>query len=159
MGKKQYSKYKVDQSSSAKKKRTVYDEHTGKEYQFASNVEKKFYDDILLPKFKSGEIIDYDLQKKYVLQDKFRRPNGEAVREITYVADYWILDKSGHEVVLDTKGCGELVDSVARIKEKMMFYKYPDLDFRWITWSTKYNWIDWHEAMKLRREEKKKKEK
>lgn len=153
--KKKYSKYKVDQSSSAKKKRTVYDKHTDKTVQFASNIEKKYYDEVVLPKFKSGEIIDYDLQKKYILQDKFRRPNGELIRAIDYVADYWLLYADGHEEVKDTKGAGLLIDSVAKIKRKMLFNRYPDLDFEWITWSSKTSWINWDKLMKMKREEKK----
>lgn len=157
MGKKQYSKYKVDQSSSAKKKRTVYDEHLDKTFTFDSSIEQKYYTDVVLKKFESGEIVDYELQKKYILQDKFRRPNGELVRAIDYVADYWLKYKDGHEEIKDTKGAGFLVDPVAKLKRKMFYNRYPDLDFEWITWSTKTDWIQWDEFMKLKREEKKKK--
>lgn len=108
-----------------------------------------------MPKFKSGEIIDYDLQRKYILQDKFRRPNGELVRAIEYVADYWILYKDKHEEVKDTKGYGELIDSVAKIKRKMFYLRYPEVDFEWITWSKATDWGNWDELMKLRREAKK----
>lgn len=153
--KKKYSKYKVDQSSSAKKKRTVYDEHTDKTVQFASNIEKKYYDEVVIPKFKSGEIIDYDLQKKYVLQEKFRRPNNDLVREISYVADYYLVYSDGSIQVIDTKGSGTLIDNTATVKEKMMFYKYPDLDFQWLTWTKKTDWINWHKLQKMKREEKK----
>jgi len=154
-----YSKYKVDNSAKAKKARTVYDEHTGKTIKFASNIEKKYYDEIIVPGFKSGAFLDYDMQKKYVLQDKFKRPDGEAVRSIDYVADYWIKYPDGHEEIKDTKGAGLLVDSVAKIKRKLFYHRYPDLDFEWITWSKETGWINWDILMKMKRDKKKAKKK
>lgn len=152
---KSYNKYKIDKSIRGKKAREINDEHTGKSFIAASAIEKKFYDEVIIPKFKSGEIIDYDLQKKYVLQEKFRRPNGEIVREISYIADYWYIDKEGIEHIMDTKGAGELLDKTSIIKEKLMFHKYPDLDFQWITYSTKTGWCNWHDFIKMKRQEKK----
>lgn len=151
-----YSKYRVDNSYKAKQSRTVYDEHTGKTVKFASNIEKKYYDEIVLPGFKSGSILDYDLQKRYILQDKFVH-NGENIRAIDYVADYWILWSDGREEIKDTKGAGFLVDSVAKIKRKLFYHRYPDLDFEWITWSKKTGWINWDVFIKQKRQEKKEK--
>lgn len=153
---KRYSKYKVDNSKKAKDARTVYDEHIGKTIKFASNIEKKYYDTVIVPGFKSGAILDYDLQRKYVLQEKFRH-NGEAIRAIEYLADYWVKYADGHEEVRDTKGAGFLIDTVAAIKRKLFYYKYPDVDFAWITWSKETGWIIWDEYIKLKRKEKKEK--
>ena len=152
-----YSKYKIKQDAKSKAARTIVDEHTGKKTTFASNIEKKYYDEVVLPGFKSGEIVDYDLQKKYVLQDKFKRPNGETVRAIDYIADYWIKNKNGEELVIDIKGAGLLIDSVAKIKRKMLFYRYPDINFEWITWSKETSWINWDVLMKMERDKKKQK--
>ena len=150
-----YSKYRVDTSAKGKKARTVYDAHLDRTIQFDSNVEKKYYDEVILPGFNSGSILDYDLQKKYVLQDKFKRPNGENIRSIDYVADYWVKYADGHEEIKDTKGAGFLVDSVAKIKRKLFYHRYPDLDFEWITWSKETGWINWDVLMKMKRDEKK----
>lgn len=151
------SKYKVDTSNKAKKSRTVFDEHLQKTFQFASNIEKKYYTDCLLPLYKEGKIVDYDLQKKYLLQDKFKRKDGITVRKIEYVADYWVKYYDGREYVLDTKGAGLLVDPVAKLKRKLFEYKYPDIDFMWITWSKSTGWINWDEFVKIKRQEKREK--
>lgn len=152
--KKPYSKYKVNISPEAKRSRTMYDEHTGKTITFDSNIEKKYYTDVIVPYFKSGKIIDYDLQKKYTLQEKFRRENGELVRAIDYVADFWVVLNDGSEKVRDTKGAGYLVDTVAKIKRKMMWKVYPDIDFEWITWSSATGWIIWDDYMNKKRKDK-----
>lgn len=153
---KRYSKYHVDNSEKAKKARTVYDEHLNKELKFDSNIEKKYYDEIVIPGYESGEIVDYDCQKRYVLQDKFKH-NDENIRAIDYVADYWIKYADGHEEIKDTKGAGFLVDSVAKIKRKLFYHRYPELDFEWITWSKSTGWINWDKLIKMKREEKKNK--
>lgn len=149
------SKYKVDVSSSAKKERTVHDKHTGKDITFASSIEKRYYDEVVLPGFLSGEIIDYDLQKRYTLLPSFHRPNGELVRSITYVADYVLQFADGHEEIKDTKGAGYLVDPLARIKRKLFYYIFPDLNFEWITWTKATGWVNWDEFMKNKRNKRK----
>lgn len=154
-GRKPYSKYKIKQDAKSKAARTVYDEHTDTTITFDSNIEKKYYDEVVLPGFKSGEIINYELQKKYNLQEKFRRPNGELIRAIDYVADYWVKYKDGHEHVIDVKGNGLLLDGVCKIKKKLMYYKYPEIDFEWITWGKDTGWINWDLAQKMKRDAKK----
>lgn len=153
--KKPYNKYKIDKSEKGKKAREINDEHTGKSFIAASAIEKKFYDEVIIPKFKSGEIIDYDLQKEYVLQEKFKRSDGSTIRKVSYISDYWVLDSNNIEHVFDIKGAGSLVDSVATLKKKLFLYKYPELDFRWLTHSQKTNWIEWDVYMKIKRAEKK----
>lgn len=100
------SKFNVDKD---KERRT----HNG--ITFDSQLEMKYYRDVLLPKVESGEIIKYELQKKYILQDGFER-NGKRVLPVTYVADFYIEYSDGHIEVIDTKGCP---DSVAKIKRKL----------------------------------------
>ena len=149
------SKYKVDVSASAKKKRTIHDEHTGKDITFASGIEKRYYDEVVLPGFLSGEIIDYDLQKRYTLLPSFHKSNGELVRSITYVADYVLRFADGHEEIKDTKGAGYLVDPLAKIKRKLFYYMFPDLNFEWITWTKATGWVNWDEFMKNKRNKRK----
>ena len=152
------SKYKVDVSKKAKQNRTVFDDHLQKTFQFASNIEMKFYTDVLLPLYQNGTIVDYQLQKKYLLQESFRRKDGSLVRKIEYVSDYWIKYSDGKERVIDTKGAGLLVDPVAKLKRKLFEYKYPDVDFCWLTWSKKTGWINWDDFVKLKKQEKKEKQ-
>ena len=153
MGKR--SKYKVDMSNSAKKKRTVHDEHTGKDITFDSAIEKRYYDEVVLPGFLSGEIVDYDLQRRYTLLPSFRRENGELVRAITYIADYVLKFADGHEEIKDTKGAGYLVDPLARIKRKLFYHAFPDLDLEWITWTKATGWVNWDDFMKNKRNKRK----
>ena len=138
-------------SPKAKKARTVTDEHIGKTIMFDSAAEKRYYDEYVIPMFKKGQIIDYDLQRKYQLIPAFNRNlNGERIRKIQYIADFWLKFKDGHVQVKDVKGSGYLVDQVAKIKRKMMYYYFPDLDFQWICYS-RGNWVDWDKFMKEKR--------
>lgn len=119
---------------------------------FDSQLEMKYYRDVLCPKVANGEIVKYELQKPYELQPKFKY-EGKTVRAITYVADFFIVYKDGHEEVIDTKGCP---DSVAILKKKMFNFKYPNVNYKWITWVKKFGgWIEYEEYKKLKREEKK----
>lgn len=54
---------------------------------FDSELEMRYYRDVIKPKYLSGEISYYELQKKYILQEKFEH-NGKSVLPITYVADF-----------------------------------------------------------------------
>ncbi len=151
------SKYHVDISKKAKKQRTVYDEHTGKKLTFDSAVQKRYYDEYVVPLFEKGQIIDYDLQKRYELLPKFERKNGQKIRRIDYVADFWLKFKDGHIEVKDVKGSGYLVDPIAKLKRKMMYYYYPDLDFEWICYF-RQQWVRWDYFMEQKRLARKKKQ-
>lgn len=136
------SKFNVDKD---KERRT----HNG--ITFDSQLEMKYYRDVLLPKVESGEIIKYELQKKYILQDGFER-NGKRVLPVTYVADFYIEYSDGHIEVIDTKGCP---DSVAKIKRKLFWFKYPDIDYQWVSYIKKFGgWGSYDEHNRLRKEEK-----
>ena len=139
------SKYNV---SSNKEKRT-YDGVV-----FDSELECRFYKEIILPNYKSGKIKNYELQKPYVLQEKFKR-DGKTISAIKYVADFFIEWDDGRVEVIDTKG---MADSVAKIKRKMMWSLFPALDFKWISYCKKYGgWIEFDELNRLRRDAKKNK--
>lgn len=118
---------------------------------FDSVLEMKYYRDVVLPKMESGEITYYELQKKYILQDGFER-EGKRILPITYVADFYIEYSDGHTEVIDIKGCP---DTTAKIKRKLFWYKYPDIDYQWITYVKKFGgWGGYDEFNKLRREAK-----
>ena len=139
------SKFNVDKDKS---KRT----HNG--IVFDSVLEMKYYRDVLCPSVESGDVVSYELQKPYELQPKFRHDE-KSVQSIKYVADFFIVYKDGHEEVIDTKGCP---DSVALLKRKLFWYKFPDVDYKWVTWVKKFGgWIDYEEYKRLKREEKRSK--
>lgn len=139
------SKFNVDKDKS---KRT----HNG--IVFDSVLEMKYYRDVLCPAVESGDVVSYELQKPYELQPKFLHDE-KSVQSIKYVADFFIVYKDGHEEVIDTKGCP---DSVALLKRKLFWYKFPDVDYKWVTWVKKFGgWIDYEEYKRLKREEKRSK--
>jgi hypothetical protein len=136
------SKFNVDKDKS---KRT----HNG--IVFDSVLEMKYYRDVLCPAVESGDVVSYELQKPYELQPKFRH-DGKSVQPIKYVADFFIVYKDGHEEVVDTKGCP---DSVALLKRKLFWHKFPEVDYKWVTWVEKFGgWIEYEEYKRLKREEK-----
>ena len=139
------SKFNVDKDKS---KRT----HNG--IVSDSVLEMKYYRDVLCPAVESGDVVSYELQKPYELQPKFRHDEKSA-QSIKYVADFFIVYKDGHEEVIDTKGCP---DSVALLKRKLFWYKFPEVDYKWVTWVKKFGgWIEYEEYNRLKREEKKNK--
>lgn len=118
---------------------------------FDSQLEMKYYRDVLLPKVESGEIKHYELQKKYILQDGFKR-NGKSVLPITYVADFYIEYADGRIEVIDTKGCP---DSTAKIKRKLFWKRYPDIDYQWISYIKKFGgWGSYDDFNRLRNDAK-----
>lgn len=122
---------------------------------FDSVLEMKYFRDVVLPKKESGEIIYYELQKKYILQDGFER-NEKRILPITYIADFYIEYSNGRTEVIDIKGCP---DTTAKIKRKLFWYKYPDVDYQWITYIKKFGgWGNYDDFNKLRREIKRQKE-
>lgn len=114
----------------------------------------KFYRDYVCPKYESGEITDYQLQVKYELQPKFTH-EGKTIQAINYVADFVLTYSDGKTEVIDTKG---FPDSTALLKRKIFWYKYPDVDYKWVTYVKKYGgWIEYDEYKKLKRGNKPKK--
>ncbi len=127
---------------------------------FDSILEMKYYRDVLCPLLESGDVTEYELQKPYELQPKFVHDN-KSVNPITYVADFFIKFKDGSEKVIDTKGCP---DATARIKRKMFWYHYPNIDYSWICYSTtdggwcEYDYVKKQRALRKKAKQKKKEE-
>lgn len=118
---------------------------------FDSELEMKFYRDVVIPKYKDGMIKKYELQKEYILQPEYIHDN-KKIRAIKYVADFYIEYADGKIEVVDTKG---MPDSVALIKRKMMWYLFPTLDFKWLSYVKKYGgWIEYDDLKKLRKQSK-----
>lgn len=98
---------------------------------FDSVVEMKYYRDVILPGLGSGKILAFELQKPYVLQPKFTH-DGKQVQAIMYIADFYVEYADGRIEVIDIKG---MPDAVAKLKRKMFWHTYPDIDYRWICYS------------------------
>lgn len=126
---------------------------------FDSILEMRYYRDVVLPLQRSGKIVDYELQKKYILQPEFRHDD-KRIQPITYVADFYIEYDDGHIEVIDTKGCP---DSVAKIKRKMFWYIFPEITYRWMCYSKidgneeNGGWCDYEYVQRQRKIRKKNK--
>lgn len=118
---------------------------------FDSVMEMKYYRDVILPGVESGEIANYELQKKYILQDGFTR-NGKRVLPITYIADFYVEYSDGRIEVIDIKGCP---DNTAKLKRKLFWAKFPEIEYLWITYVKKYGgWGVYDDYVKLRKDAK-----
>nr|DAG64110.1 MAG TPA: Endonuclease [Caudoviricetes sp.] len=131
---------------------------------FDSAMEMQYYRDFVLPRMTRGEIVSCDRQVKFPLQEKFKRKNSngklENVRAIDYVADFVLKWSNGRIQVIDTKG---MADATALLKRKLFWYKYPDVEYLWITRNLKYGadndgWIEFDALAKIRRKNKKQRE-
>lgn len=135
-------------------KYNVSKDNKNREYNgivFDSELEKRYYVEVVLPKIDSGEIIICERQKKYILQPKLIK-NGKSVLPIEYKADFYIKYKDNKESVIDIKG---FPDQVALLKRKMFWYVYPEIDYKWIVYVKKYGgWIEYEERKALKRKEK-----
>lgn len=119
---------------------------------FDSKAECDFYKEWLIPHYKTGEITEYQLQKKYILQPSFKK-DGKLVRSIDYIADFYFVTKNGTEVAVDVKG---MATPEAKMKRKMMWYVHPEVQFYWVQRSVKDGgWLEYDHLQKLRRERKK----
>ncbi len=118
---------------------------------FDSKLEMRYYMDVILPLSRSGDITYYELQKPYALQPKFTY-HGKSVRAITYVADFYVEYKDGSAAVIDIKG---FADSLAKMKRKIFWYNYPDIEYKWICFSKKDGgWCDYEAVNKRRHHDK-----
>ena len=117
-------------------------------------MEMKYYRDVICIELKDGTIKDCQRQVKYELQPKYTY-QGQKILAINYVADFVVTYADGSVIVWDTKG---LADATAKLKKKMFHYKYPDVDYRWVSWSgVDGGWLDYDVIQKARNKRKKEK--
>lgn len=136
------TKYNVSKDTSGR----TYDDIV-----FDSAMEMRYYRDVVLPQVESGVITYFERQKPYTLQPKFIH-DGETVKAITYVADFYIEYADGREEVIDIKGCP---DSIAKLKRKLFWYTYPDTKYLWICYSKMDGgWVTFETVRERRNKEK-----
>ena len=96
-------------------KKVVYDG-----IKFDSVKEKNYYITLKYLE-KAGIIKDLELQKEYILIDKFE-VNDKVYRKTSYFADFTYFNTKDNKIhVVDTKG---VRTDVYKLKKKMMAYKY-----------------------------------
>lgn len=123
--------------------------------EFDSAMEMHYYRDVILPQVGSGQIKSFERQKPYVLQPGFEY-NGNTIRPIIYICDFYVIYSDGTEEIIDIKG---FADSAARMKRKLFWYRYPEKKYSWITYSKiDGGWVTYEEVNERRRERKRIKE-
>lgn len=119
----------------------------------------QFLKEWILPKVGSGEIVKWERQIKFTLQEGFTY-KGKKVLPITYIADYIVYWNAGNRTIVDVKGNP---DNVSKIKKKLFLHKYPYEDYIWMCRSIKYgddtNWLLYEDLEKKRREDKRRNKK
>ena len=120
---------------------------------FDSMIEWSFYEWCKEAK-ASGEIVDYEIKPKFILQDGFRLPSGEKIEAIKYFADFAVTAHDGVTTIIDTKG---EPTEVAKIKRKMFLSQFPEKPLKWLV---KFQWqfVDYFENEKRKKANKKQKE-
>jgi len=114
---------------------------------FASEMERNYYVNVLLPLKESGEILNIIIQPSYLLQPKFSK-YGKNYQDIKYVSDFEVEYKNHDIVTVEIKG---LPSETAKLKRKFWDYVYPNRTLVWISFSAKYGgWLDYDELQKLR---------
>lgn len=151
MAKRKRSKFGVDQTDAGIKKRSCNDYITGEPIIFDSELEKQYYEEIIIKGIKDGTILKYKLQQKYKLTPSFKYKD-KTIREITYVSDFDIWYSDGSFQVVDTKG---RATADAKIKKKLMHLYYGDIDFIWMSYTKIDGWIEYDLLEKARKQRKK----
>ena len=120
--------------------------------RFDSKDEARYYE-LLKRKKAQGEILNFELQPKYLLQPAFNY-NGKTIRAITYTADFLVYHLDGTEEVVDIKSLGTATQQ-GLLRRKMFWFKYPDLKLTWLCRNLKHGdengWIEYEELKKTRR--------
>jgi Protein of unknown function (DUF1064) len=122
--------------------------------KFDSKIESKYYEYLKDEKSK-GNIIDFEIQPKFLLQEAFEK-HGEKVRKIEYKADFKVFLPDGTYQIIDIKG---MMTPVFKLKEKI-FKKKFDHKLILLNYVAKHGgWIEVKELERIRKENKKAKKK
>jgi len=90
--------------------------------KFHSKLEARYYQQLKWAK-EGKTLKDFQLQPKFILQDKFEK-NGKKIRAITYSADFLVTDNEGNQSVIDIKGSPKMTEAF-KLKYKMFEAKFP----------------------------------
>lgn len=87
--------------------------------KFDSKAEAAYYQQLKLLKM-SGEVVSFDLQPEFILQDSFVK-NGKKYHAIKYRADFLVRYKDGHEELIEVKG---MLTNEFILKRKLFEMRY-----------------------------------
>ena len=115
--------FKNNKKSKYRNRKVVY-----RGIKFDSKLELKRYL-VLKTLEKTKEIIDLELQPKYLLQDSFKDKDGKLHRAINYFADFRYQTLSGKIITEDVKSDITRRKRTYKNKIKMLLLKYPEINF------------------------------
>lgn len=106
-------------------KKTIYNG-----IKFDSLIEMRRYAQLELL-LKAGKISELELQKKYILLDKYKNGDNKTIRKIEYIADFKYKDNIKNKIVVeDVKG---IKTEVYKLKKKLFESIYYPLTITEIT--------------------------
>lgn len=110
-----------------KKKDSKYNNKKPEKYgrKWASQMELEYYEYLLELK-ELGQVVDIELQPKFLLQDKYIYKE-KTIRKMEYIADFKVTYSDDSVIVWDTKG---MVLNDFKLKWKLVRFIYNDMDFR-----------------------------
>src|SRR5574343_1598179 len=101
--------------------------------KFDSKMEGDFY--LYLKKLKEeGQVVDFELQPTFILQEGFVKYDGKKVLPIKYVADFKVIYPDGSYDIIDIKG---QLTTEFKLKRKM-FWKRYERELLCLQYSKKY---------------------
>lgn len=119
---------------------------------FDSELEAKYYRDYILSLLEAGEIVRYEIQPRYILQEAFKHKDKQ-YKKVEYVADFLIEYRDEKEVIVDVKG---MATETAKLKKKWFLKQYPDKELIWVNYSKiDGGWVDIDLISKNRKKRKK----
>ena len=151
-------------SGKIKHEKTIIDGIT-----FDSKMESKYYLYLKAEK-EAGRVKDFILQPEYILQPKFfiynkkrlafNKANPDKkiniVQAIKYRSDFEVTYADGSKKTIDPKG---IKTADFKLKEKMLRFKYPHIDFMCVILDEKTNtWLEyseWEAQQKAKKKAKK----
>lgn len=147
--------------------------------KFDSKMESDYYV-YLKEEKKKGNVKDFKLQPKFILQPKHFVLHGEMVTEddkdyeeknklrqkynktqdeknkvnivqaIKYISDFEVTYKDGSKLIIDVKG---VKTADFKIKEKMFAFRYPSLKLICVTWDNPSDaWLLYEDFLKAKKE-------
>lgn len=87
------------------------------DFNFDSAAEARYYLELKLLK-RSGQVKDFILQPRFLLQDAYTNKNGKKVRKTEYVADFLVTYADGKQEIIDVKGSKETLTAIYKLKKK-----------------------------------------
>lgn len=76
---------------------------------------------------RADKIKNLERQKRFILQEGFVNNQGQKIRPISYLADYY-YEENGQKIVEDVKSPATRTQ-VYMLKKKLFQFKYPDIKF------------------------------